>query len=90
VLLLRCGRVALIAFVFWFLFKVSQQATAMRSDGEQVPGLLGAVAILGVLFLVRAGIAEFMGESRETVLRRDFLWGLGAGALAIVVHRLVA
>jgi hypothetical protein len=85
----RLLRILAIAVGFWFVFGVSQAATAARNAGQTTPGIGWAIGVLSVLFLVSAFVAERM-QSSEADVRKDFLWGLGAGGLAIVAGRLAA
>jgi amino acid transporter len=82
---LRLLRVVGIAVVFAIVFTVSQRATLAR-NGETVPGTLWAIGALSVFFLVGAFASE-SSQGPEANVRKDLLWGLGAGGLlAIAVH----
>lgn len=85
---LRLLRIAGFAAAFFVAFTVSQAATAARSPGETVPGIEYAVGALSFFFLMGAYATE-LSQGPEMNLRKDLLWGLGAGGLVIVVHRLL-
>jgi hypothetical protein len=80
----RLVRVALIALAFFVVFSLSQQATAARHQGETIANLHWAVGALAILFLIGAWANE---RARVPVdaTRKDLLWGLGVGGIAIVV-----
>ncbi len=82
---LRLVRVVGIAVAFAIVFTVSQHATLAR-NGETVPGTLWAIGALSVFFLVGAFASE-SSQGPDANVRKDLLWGLGAGGfLAIAVH----
>ena len=82
----RLARIAAFALGFWALFTFSQQATLAR-EGTTLPGLSWVVGALSLLFLISAVVSERM-QGPEANLRKDMLWGLAAGGLAIILHRL--
>jgi hypothetical protein len=85
----RLLRIAAIAVAFFVAFNVSQAVTAARNAGETVPGIGIAIAALSVFFLIGAMATEAT-QGPETNSRKDLLWGLGSGGLAIVAARIVA
>ena len=77
----RAFRIAGIAAAFWCAFTFSQAATRAR-EGTTIEGIHWAIGALSVMFLVNAFLAErFQGA--EANLRKDLLWGLAAGGIAI-------
>ncbi len=85
----RLLRIAGIAIAFVVVFTLSQRATLARS-GETVPGTLWAIGALSVFFVV-AAFANESTQGPEANVRKDLLWGLGAGGiLAIVTHLALA
>jgi hypothetical protein len=83
----RLARIAGIALGFFVIFSLSQQATALRHHGQTAPGLSWAIGILSLLFLVGAFASERTYGAEENP-RKDLLWGLGSGGIAIVLERL--
>jgi hypothetical protein len=89
VTIIRFFRIVVIAAAFFVAFRASQTATAARNAGETIPGIEFAVAALSVFFLIGAFVTErTQGEEMNT--RKDLLWGLGGGGVAIVVGRLLS
>jgi len=86
---LRLLRIVGIAAAFFVAFTVSQAATAARNAGETVPGIHFAIAALAAFFLVGAWATE-QTQGPEQNVRKDMLWGLGAGGLAIFANRLLS
>jgi hypothetical protein len=86
---LRLVRIVVIAAGFFVAFTVSQAMTAARSAGETVPGIHFAIGALSFFFLVGAYATE-RTQGPEQNIRKDLLWGLGAGGLAIVANRLLS
>ncbi len=84
-IILRLVRVAAIALGFAALFALSRAVTAARG-GEDVPGISWALGVRAVLFRARAVVSERM-RAAEPDWQRDFLWGLGSGALLIIIVR---
>ena len=74
-----------IAVAFFFIFNLSQHATKIR-QGTTVPGISWAIGVLSVIFLVSAFLAE-RSQGPEENLRKDLLWGLATGGIAIVISR---
>ncbi len=83
---LRLLRIAAIAFAFWIVFTLSQAATRAR-EGVTVPGISWAIGVLSVMFLISALVAE-QSQGPEANGRKDLMWGLAAGGIAIVISRL--
>jgi peptidoglycan/LPS O-acetylase OafA/YrhL len=82
---LRLLRIAGIAAGFWVVFNLSQQATLAR-QGAAVPGISWAIGVLSLFFLIGAIVTE-RSQGPEANGRKDLLWGLAAGGIAIVVSR---
>ena len=87
--IVRLLRIVGIAAGFFVAFTVSQAATATRSGGETVPGIHYAIAALSLFFLTGAYVTE-VTQGPELDVRKDLLWGLGTGGLAIVANRLLS
>jgi hypothetical protein len=83
---IRLLRVAAIAVGFFIVFTVSQEATRAR-QGTTVPGMSWAIGVLAVIFLISAFTAERM-QGPEHNSRKDLMWGLATGGIAIVLSRL--
>jgi hypothetical protein len=86
---LRVLRILAFAVGFFVAFNVSQAETAARSAGETVPGIRYAIGALSLFFLVGAWAVE-QTQGPELNVRKDMLWGLGSGGMAIVAHRLLS
>lgn len=86
---LRIVRIVGIAAAFFVAFTVSQQVTAARNAGETVPGIGIAIGVLAIFFLVGAWANE-KTQGPEMDARKDLLWGLGSGGIAIVAGRLLS
>jgi hypothetical protein len=86
---LRLLRIVAFAAGFFGAFTVSQAATAARNGGETAPGIHFAIGALSLFFLVGA-YANERSQGPEQNVRKDMLWGLGAGGLAIITHRLLS
>lgn len=84
----RLLRIFGIAAAFFVAFNLSQAATAARNAGETVPGIGIAIGALSVFFLIGA-FANETTQGPEMNARKDLLWGLGGGGIAITVARLV-
>lgn len=87
--IVRLLRIAAFAAGFFVAFSVSQSMTVARSGGETVPGIHLSIAALSVFFLMGAFVTE-RTQGPELNVRKDMLWGLGTGGLAIVAHRLLS
>ncbi|MCC6846860.1 MAG: hypothetical protein IT294_00055 [Deltaproteobacteria bacterium] len=85
---LRLLRIVGIAAAFFAAFTASQAATAARS-GATIPGIHFAIAALAAFFLVGAWATE-QTQGPEQNVRKDLLWGLGTGGLAIFANRLLS
>jgi hypothetical protein len=85
---LRLLRIVGFAAGFFVAFSASQAATVARSPGETVPGIHYAIGALSFFFLLGAYATE-QTQGPEQNVRKDMLWGLGSGGVAIVVHRLL-
>ena len=83
----RLVRIAGFAVAFFVAFSVSQAATAARNAGQTVPGIGIAIGALSVFFLIGAIVTE-KTQDEEMNPRKDLLWGLGGGGMAIVISRL--
>ena len=84
----RLVRIVGIAVAFFVAFNVSQAATAARNAGQTVPGMGIAIGALSVFFLIGAIVTE-QTQGEEMNPRKDLLWGLSSGGLAIVASRLL-
>lgn len=84
---LRALRIAGFAAGLAFLFHLSRQA-GRALNNEEAPGLLVAIAIVSLLFSIRAVVTEkTMGpEANRT---KDFLWGICIGGWGTVLYRLL-
>ena len=87
--IVRFLRIAGFAVGFFVAFAVSQAATAARSGGETAPGIHFAIGALSLFFLVGAAATE-ASQGPEMNVRKDMLWGLGTGGLAIFANRLLS
>ena len=85
----RVIRIVAIAIAFFVVFNVSQAVTAARNAGETAPGIGIAIGILSLFFLVGAWANE-QTQGPEMDTRKDLLWGLGSGGLAIVASRMMS
>ena len=85
--LIRAVRIVSIAAAFFAVFQLSQAATAARNAGETAPGIGAAIGVLTFFFLVNAIITE-RTQGAELDQRKDLLWGLASGGIAILVRRL--
>ena len=85
-MVLRLVRIAAIAIGFAFIFLLSRQATAARG-GEDLPGISWTLGVLALIFTGGA-IASERTRGPEANLQKDFLWGLAAGAVIVIVSRL--
>ena len=86
---LRLARIIGIAVAFFAAFSISQAATAARNGGQTVPGIGIAIGALSLFFLVGAIVTE-QTQGAEMNARKDLLWGLSSGGLAIVASRLIS
>jgi hypothetical protein len=82
---LRLLRISGFAATLVYLFHVSHRASIARGN-EDVPGMLWAIGVLSVLFLIRAFLSEVMPDGPRTV-QRDLLWGLTTGGFATILFR---
>ena len=82
---LRLLRIAAIAVAFFVVFTLSQHATRAR-QGTTVPGISWAIGVISLIFLVSAIAAE-RTQSPAQNGRKDLLWGLATGGIAIVLSR---
>jgi hypothetical protein len=85
-MLLRLIRITAIAFGFAFIFLLSRQATAAHG-GEDLPGISWTLGVLSLIFTVSA-IASERTRGPEANLQKDFLWGLAAGGILVIISRL--
>ena len=85
----RLLRIAAVAIGFWFVFGISQRISAERNPGEGLPGIEWAIGGLALVFLAGAFVSE-RAVGPEGNPRKDLLWGLGAGGIAIAAGRLFA
>ena len=84
---LRGLRIAGFAAGLAFLFHLSREA-GRALNGEEAPGLLVAIAIVSLLFSVRAVVTEkTMGPDANRT--KDFLWGLSIGGWGTILYRLL-
>jgi hypothetical protein len=86
---LRVARVLGIAAAYWLIFTASQTATAARNAGETLPGITATIGVLTVLFTIGAFVTE-RTQGPDQAVRKDLLWGLSLGGVAILLHRLAA
>ena len=84
--LLRLVRIAASALGFAVIFLLSRQATAARG-GEDLPGLSWTIGVLSVIFTASAIVSE-RTRGPEANLQKDFLWGLAAGGVLVVLSRM--
>ena len=84
----RLLRIAGIAIGFWFVFNWSQRLTAERNAGATLPGIEWAIGALSLVFLAGAFVTE-RAIGPEGNPRKDLLWGLGGGGLAIAASRIL-
>jgi len=77
---LRLVRVGGVAALVALLFNVSQAMTIAR-EGRTAPGIGWAVAVVTLLFLVRAIVTE-KSRGPEANFEKDTLWGVAAGGVA--------
>ena len=84
----RLLRIAAIAIGFWFAFNFSQRITAERNAGQTLPGIEWAIGALACVFLAGAYVSE-RAQGPEADPRKDLLWGLGFGGLAISASRIL-
>ncbi len=82
----RLLRIAAIAVGFWFVFGLSQRITAEQNAGNTLPGIEWAMGALAIVFLAGAFVSE-RAQGPEGNPRKDLLWGLGAGGIAIAAGR---
>ena len=82
----RLLRIAAIAVGFFVVFTLSQEATRAR-QGTTVPGMSWAIGVLSLIFLISAVVGE-RTQGPEHNTRKDLLWGLATGGIAIVLSRL--
>ncbi|MGH7786832.1 MAG: hypothetical protein ACRERC_08190 [Candidatus Binatia bacterium] len=82
----RLLRIAGFALALPFAFSLSQQAAELRG-GEQAPGMLIAVGVLSVVFLLRALASEY-GSGPEANLQKDLQWGLAVGGVITILSNL--
>lgn len=82
---LRLVRIGGICTGIAYLFRLSHEAGIARGN-EEVPGMLAAIGVVSLLFLVRAILAEFQGPASD--LQKDLLWGLTAGGVITILMRL--
>jgi hypothetical protein len=87
--LFRLVRIVGFAVAFFVAFNVSQAATAARNAGETVPGIGIAIFVLALFFLLGAVVTE-KTQGEEMNPRKDLLWGLSSGGLAIVAGRMLS
>lgn len=83
---MRPIRISAITLGTMGLFNLSADASAVRGFAEP-EGMTWALAILAVVFLVRAGAAE-AARSQASASYKDLLWGLCAGTGATLLLRL--
>jgi len=84
---IRPLRITGIAGALMYLFHLSRKAGAALGN-EEAPGLLVAVAIVSLLFSIRAVVTEkTMGA--EATGQKDFPWGVSLGGWATIALRLL-
>ena len=84
---IRALRIAGFAAGLAYLFNLSRTA-GRRSVNQEAPGLLVAVAIVSLLFSIRALVTEkTMGP--EATRQKDFLWGISIGGWGTILFRLL-
>ena len=86
---LRVLRILGFAAGFFVAFTASQAATAARSGGETIPGIHYEIGALSIFFLLGAWATE-QTQGPDQNVRKDMLWGLGSGGLAIFANRLLS
>jgi len=84
---LRAFRIAVFAAGLALLFHLSREA-GRALNNEEAPGLLVAIAVISLLFSIRAVVTEkTMGpEANRT---KDSLWGLSIGGWGTILYRLL-
>jgi hypothetical protein len=85
-MLMRVLRIGGVAAILATLFHLSREATRARGEGD-LPGMLWAIGVLGVLFVLRAVALEVL-PSKASVTEKDVMWGLAAGVAATIIIRL--
>jgi hypothetical protein len=84
---LRALRIAGFAAGLAILFHLSR-AAGRALNNEEAPGLLVAIAIVSLLFSVRAVVTEkTMGPQANRT--KDFLWGISLGGWGTILYRLL-
>jgi hypothetical protein len=83
--LVRAARIAAIAVALPFAARLSQRV-GEASGNPPVEGTHWALAVLAVLFLVRAAVSEFSRREAATGLI-DLQWGLAAGCALAALWR---
>ena len=81
----RLFRIIAIAVGFFIAFNLSQAATKAR-EGATLPGMTWTIGLLSMLFLISAIISE-RTQGPEANGRKDLMWGLASGGIAIVLSR---
>jgi hypothetical protein len=84
-MVVRLIRMTAIAAVLAFLFRISHGIGAVRGH-ETSPGMSGALAVVALLFLVRALVTE-MTPVAAGDLRKDLLWGVAGGCVVTILLR---
>ncbi|HYC53878.1 MAG TPA: hypothetical protein VEL28_02955 [Candidatus Binatia bacterium] len=85
-MVIRLVRVSLFAAILAFLFHLSREASRARGI-EDLPGMLWAIGMLGVVFVLRAVALEIL-PTRASATEKDLMWGLGLGVAITILIRL--
>jgi hypothetical protein len=83
----RALRVGAVAVVLPIAFEISQRVGEARGN-ERLPGVLIALGVLSLLFLLRAAVSEATPGAASPG-QRDLQWGLGIGCVVTIVSQLL-
>ena len=82
---LRLFRIAGIAAGLAYLFDLSHRAGIARGN-EEVPGVIWAIAVVTLIFLLRAVVTELATPDAHAT-QKDLLWGITAGGIITILLR---
>ncbi|HYB97842.1 MAG TPA: hypothetical protein VEC57_01795 [Candidatus Limnocylindrales bacterium] len=85
-IVIRLIRISGVAGILAFLFHLSREASRARGN-DDLPGMLWAIGVLGVLFVLRAVALEIL-PSRASATEKDVMWGLALGVAVTILVRL--
>jgi hypothetical protein len=83
----RLLRIAVVTVALPVLFEISQRVGEARGN-PRLPGVLVALGVLSVLFLLRAFVSEATPGAASSA-QRDVLWGLGLGGVVTILSQLL-